>query len=211
MREPIIEITGIAAALPLANVNTDTIIPAAWLRSPTLDLAQGLFAGWRYTEAGAENTEFVLNREPYRRASILVAGSNFGCGSSREAAIWALLRFGIRCVLAPSFADIFRENAFRNGLIAGVIEPATLPGIVAAIMQASGPAPFRVGLEPAVLKGPAGLVLAFEIPESRRQALIQGEDEIVATLRHRGEIDGFRVRDEKKRRWIYELPGQDAR
>ena len=143
MREPVIEVAGIAAALQLGNVNTDAIIPSAWLRSPTLDLAKGLFAGWRYTEAGAEQAGFVLNREPYRRASILVAGANFGCGSSREAAVWALMRFGIRCVLAPSFADIFRENAFRNGLVAGVIEPEAVPRIVAAIMHASGPAPFR--------------------------------------------------------------------
>ena len=210
MREPVIEVAGIAAALPLGNVNTDAIIPSAWLRSPTLDLAKGLFAGWRYTEAGTEQAGFVLNREPYRRASILVAGANFGCGSSREAAVWALMRFGIRCVLAPSFADIFRENAFRNGLVAGVIEPEAVPRIVAAIMHASGPAPFRARLDPCVLEGPEGLTLAFEIPESRRQALMRGEDEIAATLRHDAEIDGFRARDQELRRWIYEPLSAEA-
>jgi len=132
MRKPFQDFSGIAARIRGANINTDAIIPAAWLRSAHADFGRGLFARWRYSDAGSENAEFVLNREPFRRARILVADENFGCGSSREAAVWALMQFGIGCVLAPSFADIFYENAFRNGLLAGLIGPDVVAELDAA-------------------------------------------------------------------------------
>ena len=108
-------VTGIAAPMPMPNINTDAISPMAAGRSTSTDLGAMLFANWRYQLDGSEIADFILNRPPYRDSRIIVAGANFGCGSSRERAVWALMRFGIRCVIAPSFADIFRENAFQNG------------------------------------------------------------------------------------------------
>ena len=122
MRTPVREIEGVMAVMPMADINTDAIIPSVWLRTATADMGKGLFGGYRYDADGRERPDFVLNREPYRHARILLADENFGCGSSREAAVWALAQFGIGCVLAPSFADIFYENAFRNGLVAAIID-----------------------------------------------------------------------------------------
>src|SRR4051794_25731301 len=114
---------GIAAPMPESNIDTDAIIPARFMRSPSTDFGKALFANFRYGEGGAERPDFVLNQDPFRKSSILVAGTNFGCGSSREAAVWALMRFGIRCVIADSYGEIFYENCFKNGLLP-VILPA---------------------------------------------------------------------------------------
>ena len=126
MPSPFENYQGIAAPLGQVNINTDAIIPATYMRSASANLGAGLFARWRYEENGEPKTDFILNQTPYDRASILIAGANFGCGSSREAAVWALLRFGIRCVIAPSYADIFYENCFRNGLLPALVSPADL-------------------------------------------------------------------------------------
>src|SRR5262245_5993078 len=156
MTPPFQDFSGIAARLPASNVNTDAIIPAPWLRTAHADFGRGLFARWRYDDAGNEVPTFVLNQEAFRRAQILVADANFGCGSSREAAAWALLQFGIRCVLAPSFADIFYENAFRNGLLVGRIERAVLADLVAAIPAHPQPPVFRIRLPRPTIPGPTG-------------------------------------------------------
>jgi 3-isopropylmalate/(R)-2-methylmalate dehydratase small subunit len=131
MRQPVREIEGVMAVMPMADINTDAIIPSVWLRTATADMGKGLFGGLRYDGQGRERPEFVLNREPYRHARILLADENFGCGSSREAAVWALAQFGIGCVLAPSFADIFYENSFRNGLVAAIIDGQTYKALLA--------------------------------------------------------------------------------
>src|SRR3979409_809181 len=115
-------VRGIAAPMMMADINTDAMSPMAAGRSTSADLGKMLFNNWRYNLDGSEIPDFIFNREPFRHSTILLAGANFGCGSSRERAVWALMRFGIRCVIAPSFADIFRENAFQNGLLPVAID-----------------------------------------------------------------------------------------
>jgi 3-isopropylmalate/(R)-2-methylmalate dehydratase small subunit len=203
MKTPFRRFRGIAAPLPLTDINTDAIIPSAFLRSETIDLARGLFARWRFDDAGAERPDFVLNRAPFRRAEILFAGANFGCGSSREAAVWALQRFGIRCVAAPSFADIFYENAFRNGLLVAVIEPADLAAMVASLEAAPEDAQVEIDLESqTMIRGNAARI-GFAVPAFRREALLRGDDEIAATLREAEEIAGFVAADRARRPWLH--------
>lgn len=204
---PFQNFSGVAAPLTLANVNTDAIIPAPWLRSPSADLAAGLFGRWRYDEAGRENPDFVLNRAPFRKAKILLGGENFGCGSSREAAAWALARFGVRCVFASSFADIFRENAFRNGLLAGVL-PREAIDHAAGLAEAGRPV-FAVDLAARTLTGEDGRALVFDVPAFRAEALLRGDDEIAATLRLFDEIGAFAAADAAARPWIHR-PGERA-
>lgn len=205
MRMPFTAFRGIAAPLPLANVNTDAIIPATFLRSTKADLAAGLFARWRFDEAGNEIPDFVLNQPAFRNARILLAGPNFGCGSSREAAAWALVRSGFRCVVAPSFADIFYENAFRNGLLAALVSPDDLARAVAMAQAAQEGATFAVDLPAATLTGPDGSVLPFSVPDFRRDALLRGDDEIATTLRCADDIAGFVARDRLARPWIHQM------
>ena len=203
MTPPFKRFGGIAAPLPLANINTDAIIPSAFLRSESSDLARGLFARWRFDETGAEKPDFVLNRVPFRRAAILLAGENFGCGSSREAAVWALRRFGILCVAAPSFADIFYENAFRNGVLAAIVDPADLAALVASIESAPADARVEVDLEnQAIVRGNAARI-AFSVPAFRREALLRGDDEIASTLRHAKDIAAFAAADQARRAWLH--------
>jgi 3-isopropylmalate/(R)-2-methylmalate dehydratase small subunit len=203
MTAPFRRFRAIAAPLPLSDVNTDAIIPSAFLRSETSDLARGLFARWRFDENGEERPDFVLNRAPFRRAEILFAGENFGCGSSREAAVWALQRFGIRCVAAPSFADIFYENAFRNGLLVAVIAPADLATMVASLEAAPGDAQVDIDLETGTMIRGNAVRIPFKVPEFRRAALLRGEDEIAATLRESSDIAGFLAADRARRPWLY--------
>lgn len=189
MRQPVREIRGVMAAMSVANINTDAIIPSVWLRTATADMGKGLFGRQRYDEEGRENPAFILNRPPFRDTKILLADENFGCGSSREAAVWALVQFGIGCVLAPSFADIFYENAFRNGLIAGILEPGVHQALKAAAAAQEGSPEFRVDLASASVITPDGGRHAFSIPASRAQALMRGDDEIAMTLQNAPAID----------------------
>jgi 3-isopropylmalate/(R)-2-methylmalate dehydratase small subunit len=200
---PFTVLEGVMAVMPRTNINTDAIIPSPWLRSATLDLGKGLFAGLRYDEEGRERPDFVLNRPPFRDARILLADENFGCGSSREAAVWALEQFGIRCVLAPSFADIFRENAFRNGVLAARIEPGAFVTLQGAVQGHPDRPIFRVDLPARRVTGPDGWSCVFEVPAARAEALIKGEDEIGATLRLVDQIDAFLADARTKRPWLY--------
>jgi len=203
MKEPFRRFRGVAAPLPLTDINTDAIIPSAFLRSETADLARGLFARWRFDDGGRERSDFVLNRAPFRCAEILFAGENFGCGSSREAAVWALQRFGIRCVAAPSFADIFYENAFRNGLLVALIEPADLAAMIASLEAAPEDAQVEVDLESqSMIRGNAARI-RFAVPEFRRTALLRGDDEIAATLREAEDIAGFIATDRARHPWLH--------
>ncbi len=203
MRKPFAAFRGIAAPLPLANINTDAIIPSDYLRSETTDLARGLFGRWRFDAEGKERPDFVLNRAPFRRAEILFAGENFGCGSSREAAAWALQRFGIRVVVAPSFADIFYENAFRNGLLAAVVAPEDLATMVAALEAHPEDAQVEVDLEKQILVRGNAARVAFQVPAFRREALIRGDDEIAGTLRHADAIARHVAEDRGRRGWLH--------
>lgn len=204
MGTPFANFAGVAAPILLENINTDAIIPAPFLRTTTADLAAGLFARWRYDDAGAENPDFVLNQPPFRTATLIFAGPNFGCGSSREAAAWALVRFGIRCVVAPSFADIFYENAFRNGLLPAIVAQDDLAAAL-ELAGAPGGASFAVDLPAGTISGPAGHVMDFRIPPFRREALLRGDDEIETTLRLDADIARFTAADRLSRPWIHAI------
>ena len=193
---------GIAAPLPLTDINTDAIIPSAFLRSETSDLARGLFARWRFDEAGTERPDFVLNRAPFRRAEILFAGENFGCGSSREHAPWALLDFGISCVIAASFADIFYNNCFKNGIL-----PIKLPqAIVDELMddaRKGANARLSIDLANQTITRPDGGVVKFDIDPFRKQCLLNGLDDVGLTLQKAGTIAAFEEKSRLGQPWLW--------
>ncbi len=188
---PFTTLTAIAAPLPEANVDTDKIIPARFLKTiRRTGLGAHAFDAMRYHPDGSERPDFVLNRAPYRAAEILISHENFGCGSSREHAPWALLDFGIRCVIAPSFADIFHGNCFKNGIL-----PIRLPREVCDLLMADAAAGansrLTVDLERQVVVRPDGQEIAFEVDALRRHLLLEGLDDIGQTLRHADAIDRF--------------------
>jgi 3-isopropylmalate/(R)-2-methylmalate dehydratase small subunit len=195
-------VTGIAAPLLLPNINTDAMSPMIAGRSLSADIGKLLFANWRYHPDGSEIADFVLNREPFRNAKLLLAGPNFGCGSSRERAVWALMRFGIRCVIAPSFADIFYDNAFQNGLLPLALRAADHGRLADAVTQTKEPV-VTVDLERCTLTGPDSRSIAFAVPAERRVALLEGLDEIQVILRMEGDIDAFQAKDQNARPWVY--------
>lgn len=191
------------AVMKTANINTDAIIPSRWLRSAKSDFGKGLFGGLRYEADGGERPDFVLNQPGFRNAAILLADENFGCGSSREAAVWALLQFGIRCVLAPSFADIFYENAFRNGLVPGLIEATTMRDL-ATLAENNAPRPvFHVDLRTLAITAPDGGSHPFRIPPLRAKALMAGYDEIDMTMHHEREIEAYYADRRANRSWLF--------
>jgi 3-isopropylmalate/(R)-2-methylmalate dehydratase small subunit len=200
---PFTTLTGIAAPLPSANVDTDQIIPARFLKTiARTGLGKSLFANLRFNEDGSEKPGFVLNQEPYRRAEVLVAFENFGCGSSREHAPWALLDFGIRCVIAPDFADIFHNNCFKNGIL-----PVRLPReICEKLMEDArlgANARVTVDLERQVVVRPNGEEIPFQVDPLRRHLLLNGLDDIGQTLQHGTAIDGFEARQKAAQPWLY--------
>jgi len=201
--EPFRRHRGIAAPLPVDNVDTDAIFPAAWIQKMEIDYADSLFASWRFLDGRSrENPDFVLNREPFRRASILVAGDNFGCGSSREHAVWALKAWGFRAVVASGFGDIFHDNCFNNGLLPVVLPAAQLARLRAAVAAAAGEETV-IDLEAERLLAPDGAAYAFQTDPGRREGLLQGLDEIGRTLAEAAAIEGFQERDRARRPWIW--------
>jgi 3-isopropylmalate/(R)-2-methylmalate dehydratase small subunit len=200
--QPFTTLTGVAAPLPMANVDTDKIIPARFLKSISRSgFGKNLFANMRYREDGTENPDFVLNRPPYRDAEILIAHENFGCGSSREHAPWALLEFGIRCVIAPDFADIFNNNCFKNGIL-----PVRLPRQVCdALMEDArlgANARITVDLERQVVVRPNGEEIPFAVDPFRRHLLLNGLDDIGQTLQHAAAIDDFEAKRKTAQPWL---------
>jgi 3-isopropylmalate/(R)-2-methylmalate dehydratase small subunit len=194
-------LTGIAAPLPMINVDTDMIIPKQYLKTiKRTGLGQGLFAELRYDEAGKPKPDFVLHQAPYDKAKILIAGDNFGCGSSREHAPWALLDFGFRCVIAPSFADIFYNNCFKNGIL-----PIRLPQQeIDKLLDdaARGPnATITVDLENQEIRGPDGGVIPFDIDPHLKRCLIEGLDDIGLTMEKAEHIDRFEAESKLRRPW----------
>jgi 3-isopropylmalate/(R)-2-methylmalate dehydratase small subunit len=200
--EKFTELRGVAAPLMRTNIDTGTIIASAWLRSRSFDLGEKLFANWRYQIDGTEKPDFVLNQKRYRRSRILLAGPLFGCGSSREAAVWALVRFGIRCVIAPSFGEIFFDNAFQNGLLPVTLPEATVQALADSVQAAADPA-LTVDLVRCVVVTPDGGEIPFAVSAERRTALLDGLDETSLVLRYEAEIDAFRAADAAERPWIY--------
>ena len=194
-------VTGIAAPLRADNITTDAMSPTAAGKSAATDLGAMLFANERYRSDGGENPDFILNRAPYRDSKFIVAGENFGCGSSRERAVWALMRFGIRAVVAPSFAEIFRDNAYQNGLLPVALSQADCAALADALANAAPPT-MTVDLERCVVKGPDGRAMPFEIPAERREALLNGLDEISFILTMRADIDAYQARERTARPWV---------
>ena len=200
--QPFPTLTGVAAPLPMANVDTDKIIPARFLKSINrTGFGKNLFHSMRFREDGSENPDFVLNQPAYRKAEVLIAFENFGCGSSREHAPWALLDFGIRCVIAPDFADIFHNNCFKNGIL-----PVRLPREVCeALMddaRLGGNARLTVDLERQVVVRPSGEEIPFEVDPLRKHLLLTGLDDIGQTLQHAGAIDSFEARRKTEQPWL---------
>jgi 3-isopropylmalate/(R)-2-methylmalate dehydratase small subunit len=188
--------TGLAAAMLQDNLNTDLIIPKQFLKTiHRRGLGKHLFHDLRYRDDGSEDPGFVLNREPGRRASILLAGANFGCGSSREHAPWALLDFGIRAVLAPSFADIFANNAVKNGILPAVVAPADLPALAAWDGE------LEVDLEAQQVRA-GGQVYAFHADPWARGILLEGLDEIEQTLRGIQQVEAFEQKRQATAPWL---------
>lgn len=183
--------TGLVAPLARMNVDTDAIIPKQFLkRIERSGFGQYLFFEWRFTEEGAEIPEFVLNRERYRKASILLAQANFGCGSSREHAPWALNDFGFKVILAPSFADIFYNNCFKNGMLPLRLPDDTINDLFKRVESNTGYT-MTVDLEKKTVTGSDGFSVRFDLDEDRRQFLLQGLDEIGLTLRHEPAISAY--------------------
>jgi 3-isopropylmalate/(R)-2-methylmalate dehydratase small subunit len=195
-------LSAIAAPLPVANVDTDQIIPARFLKTiKRSGLGKSLFAGLRYDDDGAERPEFVLNKEPYRGAEILIAHENFGCGSSREHAPWALLDFGFRCVIAPSFADIFHGNCFKNGILPVVLPRAVCDQLMVDATM-GGNARITVDLVRQVVVRPSGEEIPFSVDSFRRHTLLNGLDEIGQTMQHTAEIATYEAARQSAKPWM---------
>jgi 3-isopropylmalate/(R)-2-methylmalate dehydratase small subunit len=184
-------LTGVAAPLRIVNVDTDMIIPKQYLKTiKRTGLGSGLFAEMRYRDDGSENPDFVLNKPAYRNAKILVAGGNFGCGSSREHAPWALLDFGIRCVISTSFADIFYNNCFKNGILPITVSPEDIEKLFDDADRGSN-ATLTVDLENQEIRGPDGGSVRFDLDPFRKHCLLNGLDDIGLTLEKGAAIDSF--------------------
>ena len=196
-----VKLTGVAAPLPVVNIDTDMIIPKDYLKTiKRTGLGKGLFAEARFHEDGSPNETFVLNKPAYQNATILVAGDNFGCGSSREHAPWALLDFGIRCVISTSFADIFYNNCFKNGILPIVVSQEDLDKLMDDASRGSN-AILTVDLEAQEITGPDGGRIGFEIDAFRRHCLLNGLDDIGLTLEKAGSIDSFEKQNASSRPW----------
>lgn len=194
-------LTGVAAPLPIINIDTDMIIPKQYLKTiKRTGLGTALFSEMRYNEDGSENPDFVLNKPAYRDAKILVAGDNFGCGSSREHAPWALLDFGIRCVIATSFADIFYNNCFKNGILPIQVSEEELEKLMDDASRGSN-STMTVDLENQVIKGPDGGEISFELDPFRKHCLMNGLDDIGLTMEKAPKIDAYESKIAEAHPW----------
>jgi 3-isopropylmalate/(R)-2-methylmalate dehydratase small subunit len=189
--QPFTTLTGVAAPLKIVNVDTDMIIPKQYLKTiKRTGLGTGLFAEMRYKDDGSENPDFVLNRPAYRKAQVLVAGDNFGCGSSREHAPWALLDFGIRCVISTSFADIFYNNCFKNGILPIKVSHEDIEKLFDDAERGAN-ATLTIDLEKQEIRGPDGGVVTFEIDAFRKHCLLNGLDDIGLTMEKAPAIEAY--------------------
>ena len=196
------KLTGVAAPLPITNVDTDMIIPKQFLKTiKRTGLGVNLFDEMRYGDDGKELPGFVLNQPAYRDAKILVAGDNFGCGSSREHAPWALMDFGIRCIISTSFADIFYNNCFQNGILPIVLPKADVDKLMDDAERGAN-AVVSIDLEAQEIKGPDGGTIKFEIDAFRKHCLLNGLDAIGLTMQQADAIDAFEGKDKAARSWV---------
>jgi 3-isopropylmalate/(R)-2-methylmalate dehydratase small subunit len=203
-----VTLTATAAPLMRSNIDTDIIIRIDRMVGNSIrgTLGQWCFGAWRYLPDGSEDPAFIFNREPYRHAGILIAGPNFGCGSSREPAVWALQEMGIRAIVGSGFGDIFYNNCFQNGVLPIVLDEPVVEAIARSVVETRGSGKVTVDLKNNVVIDPAGGRHPFSIENRRRIALMEGLDEIGMTLRHESRIAGFQQRDRALRPWIY-IPG----
>ncbi|MBT3358912.1 MAG: 3-isopropylmalate dehydratase small subunit [Rhodospirillales bacterium] len=196
-------LTGVAAPLPMINVDTDKIIPKQFLKTiKRTGLGVSLFFEMRYDDDGKELPEFVLNKRAYRQSKILVAGDNFGCGSSREHAPWALMDFGIRCVISTSFADIFYNNCFKNGILPIQVSKEDLDELMDDAERGAN-ATLTVDLEAQEITGPDGGCVKFELDPFRKHCLLEGLDEIGLTMQRGTEIGSFEEKQKAAQPWLY--------
>ena len=195
-------LTGVAAPLNIVNIDTDAIIPKQFLKTiKRTGLGKALMYEMRYKDDGSENPDFVLNKPAYRNAQIIVAGDNFGCGSSREHAPWALLDFGIRCVISTSFADIFYNNCFKNGILPIRVSPEDLRKLMDDAERGSN-ATLTIDLEKQEIHGPDGGTLHFDIDPFRKHCLLNGLDDIGLTMEKKAPIETFETKQKTERPWL---------
>jgi 3-isopropylmalate/(R)-2-methylmalate dehydratase small subunit len=200
--EPFVRCSAVAAPMDLPNIDTDRVIPARFLRRPRESgYGRLLFHDVRFAADGSERPEFVLNRPEYRDARILVTAENFGCGSSREMAVWALLDYGIRVVIGPSFGDIFFENCFKNGLLAIVLPADAAAGLRRSLSERPG-AGLTVDLPAQTITAPDGTVIHFDVDAFRKQGLLTGQDEVALTFERLPAIEAFEVRRRQEMPWL---------
>jgi 3-isopropylmalate/(R)-2-methylmalate dehydratase small subunit len=196
------KLTGVAAPLPMINVDTDMIIPKQFLKTiKRSGLGKNLFDEMRYTPEGAEVADFVLNKTAYRGARVLIAGANFGCGSSREHAPWAIADFGIRCVIAASFADIFFNNCFKNGILPIRLPQDQVDGLMKQAENGAN-ATFTIDLEAQEITAPDGSKTAFEVDSFRRHCLLNGLDDIGLTLQKNAKIEAYEAARKQSQPWL---------
>ncbi len=195
------KVTGIALPIDRENVDTDAIVPQRWLVTVERDgLGAGLFGSLRYDENGHDRADFVLNQPAYQGAKIIVAGANYGCGSSREHAVWAHLDYGIHAIIAPSYGPIFYENCLKNGLLPVLLPEEAVRRMLRQIHQAPG-THLGVDLAKNQVTGPDGVLHGFSMDEGRRKALLEGTDDIALTLKFSEQIAAFAQRDAQDRPW----------
>lgn len=200
--EKFTNLTGVAAPMPLVNIDTDMIIPKQFLKTiKRSGLGVNLFDEMRYDDDGKEIPDFVLNQPAYRSAQILVAGENFGCGSSREHAPWALLDFGIRCVISTSFADIFYNNCFKNGILPIVLPQEQVDALMQDATKGEN-ARIAVDLESQTVTGADGAVFAFQVDPFKKHCLLNGLDDIGLSLEKVASIDSFEAQAAQARPWV---------
>ena len=205
MPKPFNKLSATAAPIMRGNIDTDVIIRIERLVGNSVrgTLGKWAFGALRYLPDGSDNPEFILNREPYRQAEILVTGPNFGCGSSREGAVWSLQELGIRAVIGSSFGDIFFANCFQNGILPIVVDKQTADNLAAEIEATQGAGKVSVDLEAQTITTPEGKTLRFDIDPRRREGLLQGLDEVMMTLQRDHEIRAFQEADRTARPWIH--------
>ncbi|MCB1439996.1 MAG: 3-isopropylmalate dehydratase small subunit [Nitratireductor sp.] len=196
------KLSSVAAPLPIINIDTDMIIPKDYLKTiKRSGLGKGLFAEMRYHEDGSDNADFVLNKPAYKNAKIIVAGDNFGCGSSREHAPWALADYGVKCVISTSFADIFYNNCFKNGILPAIVSPEDLEKLMDDAERGANSV-LTVDLESQTITGPDGGSVTFEIDAMRKHRLLEGIDDIGETLQKAPKIDTFEDKMSSERPWV---------
>ncbi|MCC8959249.1 3-isopropylmalate dehydratase small subunit [Bradyrhizobium sp. Pear77] len=205
MPKPFDKLTATAAPIMRANIDTDVIIRIERLVGNSIrgTLGKWAFGSLRYLADGSENPDFILNREPYREAEILVTGPNFGCGSSREGAVWSLQERGIRAIIGSGFGDIFFANCFQNGILPVVVDKAVVDSLAADIAATQGAGKVSIDLEAQTIVSPSGARHSFEIDPRRREGLLKGLDEVALTLQRDDQIHAFQAADRTARPWIH--------